>query len=177
MKGFVLAALIATPALAGSQYLSDQIRLPEFEGGKAVARVLVFQESPWSNWEITLYAVRPDRLGVDPLDGPLSAIVTRTNGPPQVARSVDCPALRAGMEALRNLPPVSAIPTALVVRPPGIYAIQPTKKDGARYEITVEVAAPNGAPVLLKINDHSGDYAVWGDELIQSLAPCWGRWP
>ncbi|WP_425988884.1 hypothetical protein [Brevundimonas sp. TWP2-3-2] len=177
MRGVVLAALIATPALAGSQRLSDDLRMPEFEGGRAVARIMVLQEAPWPNREITLYAVRPDRLGIDPLDGPLSAIAISTNGPPQVARSADCPVLRAGMEALRALPPVSTAPTPLVVRPPGTLLMLESKKDGARYEITVEVAAPNGSAALLTINDYGGDYAAWAYALDRDLHPCWTRWP
>jgi|GEM_PF-5759518 len=177
MRGLVLAALIATPALAGSQHLSDQLRLPEFEGGRAVARIMVLQEAPYPNREITLYAVRPDRFGIDPLDGPLSAVVTNTNGPPQVARSADCAALRTSLQALRDLPPVSTAPSALVVRPPGTLLMLESKKDGARYEITVEVAAPNGSQALLTINDYGGDYAAWAETVDRDLRPCWTRWP
>ena len=177
MRGVVLAALIATPALAGSQRLSDDLRMPEFEGGLAVVRILVMQDAPYPNREITFYAVPIRGPGIDPLEGPLSAVATQTNGPPQVARSANCPALRVALESMKALPPISASPIGLAVIPHIAVPIRPTRKDGARYEITVEVATPNRAPALLRVNDYSGDYAIWAETIDRALGSCWTRWP
>jgi hypothetical protein len=177
MRGVVLAALIATPALAGSQRLSDDLRMPEFEGGRAVARIMVLQDAPYPSREITFYAVPIRGPGIDPLEGPLSAFVTQTNGPPRVARSATCPALRVALESMKALPPVPVSPSALAVVPGIAMPIEPTKKDGARYEITVEVETPNRAPALLRVNDYSGDYAIWAEAIDRALGSCWTRWP
>ena len=176
MKGALLAALIATPALAGSQSLSNDMRLPEFEGGRAVVRIMVLQDAPYPNREITLYAVPISGPDIDPLDGPLSAVVTHTNAPAQGARSATCPAIRAALEALKALPPISASPRALAVMPGVGLPIPPTKKDGARYQITVEVATPNRAGALLSIDDYAGEYAAWAEATDRGLRDCWTAW-
>ncbi len=177
MRGLALAALIATPALAGSQSLSDDVRLPSFEGGQAIVRVHVLQESPYEGSEITIYAAPTNVVGADPVDQALSAIAIRTHASAQVARSVNCPGLRTALQALRLIAPVQAVPTALRPRPSMTLPIEPTKKDGARYEITMQVAAPNTAGVLMTIDDYSGDYAAWADGLRRDLSSCWSRWP
>ena len=176
MRGLALAALIATPALAGSQSLSDDRRLPEFEGGRAIARILVIQDAPYPNREITLYAVPISGPDIDPLDGPLSAVVTHTNAPTQAARSATCPAIRLALEAMTALPPISPSPRALAVMPRAGLPIPPTKKDGARYEITVEVATPNRAGALLRIDDYAGEYAAWAEATDRGLRECWTAW-
>ncbi|WP_426040013.1 hypothetical protein [Brevundimonas sp. TWP2-3-4b1] len=176
MRGVVLAALIATPALAGSQSLSDQIRLFEFEGGQAVVRVHVLRETPYEGAEITIYAPRRGPAGSDPTDDKLSAIAVYTRAAPQVARSETCPGLRTSLQTLRAIPAVRGVPTALNPRPPILRPIEPTKKDGQRYEITMDVSAPGRGQMLMTVNDYNGGYASWGDELVQNLAPCWTVW-
>lgn len=176
MRDLALAALIATPALAGSQSLSDNRRLPEFEGGRAVARIMVLQDAPYPNREITFYAVPIPGPNIDPLDGPLSAVVTHTNAPTQAARSATCPAIRVVLEAMKALPPIPVSPRALGVMPGAGLPIAPTKKDGARYQITVEVATPNRAGALLMIDDYAGEYAAWAEATDRDLRDCWTAW-
>ncbi len=176
MRAIALAALIATPALAGSQSLSDQVRLPEFEGGQAVVRVHALRETPYDAVEITLYAQHRGPPGSDPTDDRLSAIAVYTRAAPQVARSETCPGLRNALQALRAIPAVRGVPAALDPRPPILRPIEPSKKDGQRYEITMDVAAPGRGRMRMTVNDYDGDYAVWGDQLVQALAPCWTPW-
>lgn len=175
MRGLALAALIATPALAGSQSFSDDQRLAEFEGGRAVARIMVIQEAPYPNREITLYAVPISGPDIDPLDGPLSAVVTHTNAPIQAARSSTCPAIRESLEAMKALPPISISPRELAIMPlTGRPMV--AKKDGASYQITVEVRTRDSAAALLRIDDYSGDYAVWAEATDRALRDCWTAW-
>ncbi|WGM32165.1 hypothetical protein [Brevundimonas sp. NIBR11] len=173
MKGLALAALIATPALAGSQRLTDTVRLPDFEGGRAVVRVHVVEQPPYEGSDITIYAAPPGAVGADPVDQPLSAIAVNTRTGSHVARSATCPGLRTALQTLRLIPPIDVTPRDLRPPPAILLPIEPTKKDGSRFEISIDVETPNGSGALLTIDDYSGDHAVWAETLMRSLASCW----
>lgn len=172
MRALVLVALLATPALAGSQSLLNDSPLPYFQGGQAVLRLNVLPSRPFTGLEITIYADHALRSG-DPVDARLSAIATSADGADQVASSDSCPGLRASMQAFRLIPPIETIPRGLRPRASILLPIEPTKKDGASYRITMDIATPNGSGSLVTIDDYSGDYAVWGDRLIRDLSSCW----
>lgn len=176
MQGLAVTAaiMVASPSLGGSQSLTDDIRLSEFEGGQAVLRVLRMQPAPWANHEITFYVSAP-LPGEDPLDGALSALITRTDGPYQVARSATCRALRDALDGFRRLPDFAFSPPSLNRRSPSPspLPIEPTKKDGASYRITHEVSVPNGNRMTVSVSDYSGDYAVWADQALPALNGCW----
>ena len=130
------------------------------------------QPTPWANREITFYAPVP-APGADPLDGPLSALIVRTDGPYQAARSATCPAIREALVSFRGIPDLASSPLALSPRPSLGQPIPPTKKDGASYQFKFEVALPNGNQSLVTLNDYQGDYAEWADQTLTTLGDCW----
>ncbi|RZI98310.1 MAG: hypothetical protein EON90_13935 [Brevundimonas sp.] len=93
-------------------------------------------------------------------------------GEVQRVTKTGCPALKTALDVWRAFPPINLGPRALRNDPPATQ-IPPALVDGyGGWTIQTEAAVPDSFPVTVTIDARSGRYGIWAEETVRGIMRC-----